>query len=199
MSFKDTWDNSGTGGKIGIIVGGCCIGLILLTIIGAIISPDTNTTNSTESNNTGITTTDNNTNNNTNDKNTSDNNTVTSQEYKNTYNLKETGTILMDGKNVAIGDKIIATVTEYPSTESIDKEILDKDPECIIKEITPTDAIEIEKITNKKGVYEYLANHGMFFSFTRNGKTYIVKTIQDDWKPGYLSEITDFCRANGES
>lgn len=51
MSFKDTWDNSGKGGKIAIIIGACCIGLLILSLIGGMLSPDKNTTNSTKNNN----------------------------------------------------------------------------------------------------------------------------------------------------
>jgi hypothetical protein len=50
MGLKDIW-NGGTGGKIGIIAGACCIGLILIVLIGGAISPDANTKTTTTSGN----------------------------------------------------------------------------------------------------------------------------------------------------
>ena len=53
-------------------------------------------------------------------------------------------------------------------------------------------------MSHPDNVHEFLTNNGMYYTFGKNNKTYIVTINADEWKAGMLSKMDDFCLENSK-
>ena len=114
------------------------------------------------------------------------------------YPLVDTQPVAEDFGEIWIDGKIVATVDEYNNSSFIQEKILDKDPEAIIKHVTKNSVDEVTSVDNPDDVYEYLTNDGMYYSFGKDGKTYIVTIDEKEWKGSMLKEMDEWCMENSK-
>ena len=114
------------------------------------------------------------------------------------YPLVDTQPVAEDFGEIWIDGKIVATVDEYNNSSCIQEKILDKDPEAIIKHVTKNSVDEVTSVDNPDEVYEYLTNDGMYYSFGKNNKTYIVTIDSKEWKGSMLKEMDEWCLENSK-
>ena len=112
--------------------------------------------------------------------------------------LKETNDVKIKGDHLEIDGKQVAEIKEYSSSDCIDSEILSKDSAPIIKMIDDSGAKEVSSVSNPKGVYEFLTNDGMYYSFAKGDKFYIVSIDQSNWKGTMLKEMDEWCLLNSK-
>ena len=112
--------------------------------------------------------------------------------------LKETNDVKVKGDHLEIDGKQVAEIKEYSSSDCIDSEILSKDSAPIIKMIDDSGAKEVSSVSNPKGVYEFLTNDGMYYSFSNGDKFYIVSIDQSNWKGTMLKEMDEWCLLNSK-
>lgn len=112
--------------------------------------------------------------------------------------LKETKDVKVKGNHLEIDGKQVAEVKEYNNSDCIDSEILSRDSEAIIKEITINGAKEVSSVDNPRNVYEFLTNNGMYYTFGNGEHTYIVIIDSSNWKGTMLSEMDEWCIENSK-
>lgn len=122
----------------------------------------------------------------------------TSGDDVNKLNLVDTADVKLDANSLLIDGKNVATVEEYNDSSAIDDKILSKDDGAIIKQITASGASEVTSMDNPDDVYEFLTNSGMYYTFGKDGKTYIVTINEDNWNGNMLSEMDKFCLENAK-
>ena len=114
------------------------------------------------------------------------------------YPLVDTQPVAEDFGEIWIEGKIVATVDEYNNSDCIQEKILSTDSEAIIKHVTKNSVDEVTSVDNPDEVYEYLTNDGMYYSFGKNNKTYIVTIDSKEWKGSMLKEMDEWCLENSK-
>lgn len=114
------------------------------------------------------------------------------------YDLTDTQQVAEDFGEIWIDGKIVATVDEYNNSDCIQEKILSTDDSAIIKHVTKNSVDEVPNIDNPNDVYEYLTNDGMYYSFGKNNKTYIVTIDINQWKGSMLKEMDEWCLENNK-
>lgn len=112
--------------------------------------------------------------------------------------LKETKDVKVKGNHLEIDGKQVAEVKEFNNSDCIDSEILSRDSEAIIKEITINGAKEVSSVDNPRNVYEFLTDNGMYYTFGNGEHTYIVIIDSSNWKGTMLSEMDNWCLENSK-
>ena len=95
-------------------------------------------------------------------------------------------------------EKVEAFIDEYNNSDCIQEKILSTDNEAIIKHVTEKSVDEVTSVDNPDDVYEYLTNDGMYYSFGKDGKTYIVTIDSKEWKGSMLKEMDEWCLENSK-
>ena len=111
-------------------------------------------------------------------------------------NFKNTADVTVDSNELTIDGAKVAKIAEYDTSDCIDKEILAKDDGAIIKQITKDGATEVDNIGDPNDAYEFLTNNGMYYTFGKDGKTYIVTIDVGQWKADMLTKMDNWCLAN---
>lgn len=114
------------------------------------------------------------------------------------YPLVDTQPVAEDFGEIWIDGKIVATVDEYNNSDCIHEKILSTDDGAIIKHVTKNSVDEVTSVDNPNEVYEYLTNDGMYYSFGKDGKTYIVTIDSKEWKGSMLKEMDEWCLENNK-
>ena len=112
------------------------------------------------------------------------------------FNLKNTADVTQKNGEITIDGKKAATIEEYNTSDCIDEKILSTDPNTIIKHITKNNVEEVTSVDNPDEVYEFLTNDGMYYTFGKDGKTYIVTIDSKNWHGNMLSEMDNWCLLN---
>lgn len=113
------------------------------------------------------------------------------------YPLENTLETKADYGIVTINGIHVANITQYNDSQIVQDEIFAKDPDTIIKKISKDGTEEITSISNYESVYEYLAEDGMYYSFTgKDGKFYLLEINVENWKVDMFSEMDEFCLQN---
>ena len=113
------------------------------------------------------------------------------------YPLENTLETKADYGIVTINGIHVANITQYNDAQIVQDEIFAKDPDTIIKKISKDGTEEITSISNYESVYEYLAEDGMYYSFTgKDGKFYLLEINVENWKVDMFSEMDEFCLQN---
>lgn len=118
--------------------------------------------------------------------------TVSAIEFKDTSDATE------DLNEITIHGKKVATIEEFDSSDCIQEKILSKDAGAIIKHITENGADEVTSVDNPDDVYEFLTNEGFYYTFGKDGKTYIVTINEDEWDGTMLKEMDEWCLENSK-
>ena len=122
--------------------------------------------------------------------------TVIAEDNKD-YPLENTLSVKADYGIVTIDGIHAANITQYNNSDIVQEKIFSKDPDTIIKKISESGADEITSIGDYKGVYEYLAEDGMYYSFTgKDGKFYLLEINSENWKADMLDKMDEFCLQN---
>ena len=113
------------------------------------------------------------------------------------YPLENTLSVKADYGIVTIDGIHAANITQYNDSKVIQEKILSKDPNTVIKKISKSGDEEITSISDFKAPYEYLAEHGMYYSFTgKDGKFYLLEVNVENWKIDMLKKMDEFCLLN---
>lgn len=113
------------------------------------------------------------------------------------YPLENTLSVKADYGIVTIDGIHAANITQYNDSQIIQDEIFSKDPDTIIKKITNDSAEEISSISDYECVYEYLAEDGMYYSFTgKDDKFYLLEINVENWNADMLDKMDEFCLQN---
>ena len=113
------------------------------------------------------------------------------------YPLENTLSVKADFGIVTIDGIHAANITQYNNSSIIQEEILSKDPDTIIKKINDDGAEEIDSISDYENVYEYLAEDGMYYSFTgKDDKFYLLEINVENWNVDMLDKMDEFCLQN---
>ena len=119
-------------------------------------------------------------------------------------NLVDTNHVKVDGSAISIDGYYVADVKEYDNSSAIEDVILSQEGEIIIKEITDSGATEVTSVDDYNAVHEFLTDDGMYYTFAKDGKTYII-TMGHDWYGNNrgkinnaLGNMDDFCLENAK-
>lgn len=121
----------------------------------------------------------------------------TSNDDVNKLNLSDTSDVKLDSNSLLIDGKNVATVEEYNDSSVIKDKILSQDG-VIIKQVTSSKVSEVSSVDNFDDVYEFLSNDGFYYTFGKDGKTYIVTINEDNWHGDMLSKMDKFCLENAK-
>lgn len=110
--------------------------------------------------------------------------------------LKDTNDVKVQGNDLMIDGKKVANVTEYPDTNYITDVILNANP--IIKAVGGNGANEVSSVSDYNLVYEFLTDNGMYYSFGKDGKYYVVTIDEGNWKGTMLKEMDTWCIENSK-
>ena len=121
----------------------------------------------------------------------------TSNDDVNKLNLSDTSDVKLDSNSLLIDGKNVATVEEYNDSSVIKDKILSQDG-VIIKQVTSSKVSEVSNVDNFDDVYEFLSNDGFYYTFGKDGKTYIVTINEDNWHGDMLSKMDQFCLENAK-
>ena len=110
--------------------------------------------------------------------------------------FKDTSGCAEDFNELWIDGKKVANVTEFNDTSFIDEKILTDNP--VIKEVTKDGASEVDSITDYNKVYEFLTDNGMYYSFGKDGKYYVVTIDEDIWEGSMLKKMDEWCLENSK-
>lgn len=121
----------------------------------------------------------------------------TSEDDVNKLNLADTADVKLDSNSLLIDGVNVATVEEYNDSSVIKDKILSQDG-VIIKQVTSSQVSEVSSVDNFDDVYEFLSNDGFYYTFGKDGKTYIVTINEDNWKADMLSKMDNFCLHNAK-
>ena len=114
------------------------------------------------------------------------------------FNLKNTADVIQKNGEITIDGKKVATIDEYNTSDCINEQILSKDNDAIIKHIVKNNVKEVTSVDDPTDVYEFLTEEGMYYTFGKDGKFYIVTINQDQWHGDMLSEMDDWCLENAK-
>ena len=118
---------------------------------------------------------------------------VSAVEFKDTTGAAE------DFNEIWIQGKKVATIDEYNDSNCIDEKILSLDDGAIIKHITKDGATEVKSVDNPDDVYEFLTTEGFYYTFGKDGKTYIVTIDENKWDISMLKEMDEWCLENSKT
>ena len=107
---------------------------------------------------------------------------------------KDTADIKVKANDLLIDGKVIANVTEYNDTSYITDVILQDNP--IIKAVGGNGANEVPSVSDYNLVYEFLTDNGMYYSFGKDGKYYVVTIDESQWNGNMLKEMDNWCLEN---
>ena len=110
--------------------------------------------------------------------------------------LKDTADVKVKGNDLEIDGKKVANVTEYGDTNYITDVILNANP--IIKAVGGNGANEVSSVSDYNLVYEFLTDNGMYYSFGKDGKYYVVTIDESNWKGTMLKEMDTWCIENSK-
>ena len=110
--------------------------------------------------------------------------------------LKDTADVKVKGNDLEIDGKKVANVTEYSDTNYITDVILNANP--IIKAVGGNGANEVPSVSDYNLVYEFLTDNGMYYSFGKDGKYYVVTIDDANWKGTMLKEMDNWCIENSK-
>ena len=110
--------------------------------------------------------------------------------------LKDTSDVKVKGNDLMINGKKVANVTEYSDTSYITDVILKANP--IIKAVGGNGANEVSSVSDYNLVYEFLTDNGMYYSFGKDGKYYVVTIDDANWKGTMLKEMDNWCVENSK-
>ena len=110
--------------------------------------------------------------------------------------LKDTADVKVKGNDLMIDGKKVANVTEYGDTNYITDVILNDNP--IIKAVGGNGANEVPSVSDYNLVYEFLTDNGMYYSFGKDGKYYVVTIDEGNWKGTMLKEMDTWCIENSK-
>lgn len=110
--------------------------------------------------------------------------------------LKDTADVKVKGNDLMIDGKKVANVTEYSDTNYITDVILNANP--IIKAVGGNGANEVSSVSDYNLVYEFLTDNGMYYSFGKDGKYYVVTIDDANWKGTMLKEMDTWCIENSK-
>ena len=110
--------------------------------------------------------------------------------------LKDTADVKVKGNDLEIDGKKVANVTEYSDTNYITDVILNANP--IIKAVGGNGANEVPSVSDYNLVYEFLTDNGMYYSFGKDGKYYVVTIDEGNWKGTMLKEMDNWCIENSK-
>ena len=110
--------------------------------------------------------------------------------------LKDTADVKVKGNDLEIDGKKVANVTEYSDTNYITDVILNANP--IIKAVGGNGANEVSSVSDYNLVYEFLTDNGMYYSFGKDGKYYVVTIDESNWKGTMLKEMDTWCVENSK-
>ena len=110
--------------------------------------------------------------------------------------LKDTADVKVKGNDLEIDGKKVANVTEYSDTNYITDVILNANP--IIKAVGGNGANEVSSVSDYNLVYEFLTDNGMYYSFGKDGKYYVVTIDDGNWKGTMLKEMDTWCIENSK-
>ena len=110
--------------------------------------------------------------------------------------LKDTADVKVKGNDLEIDGKKVANVTEYGDTNYITDVILKDNP--IIKAVGGNGANEVSSVSDYNLVYEFLTDNGMYYSFGKDGKYYVVTIDESNWKGTMLKEMDTWCIENSK-
>ena len=110
--------------------------------------------------------------------------------------LKDTADVKVKGNDLMIDGKKVANVTEYSDTNYITDVILNANP--IIKAVGGNGANEVSSVSDYNLVYEFLTDNGMYYSFGKDGKYYVVTIDDANWKGTMLKEMDTWCVENSK-
>jgi len=110
--------------------------------------------------------------------------------------FKDTSGCAEDFNELWIDGKKVANITEYNNTSFIDEKILTDNP--VIKEVTKDGASEVDSITDYNKVYEFLTDNGFYYTFGKDGKTYVVTIDEKEWKGSMLRDMDEWCLENSK-
>ena len=110
--------------------------------------------------------------------------------------LKDTADVKVKGNDLEIDGKKVANVTEYSDTNYITDVILNANP--IIKAVGGNGANEVPSVSDYNLVYEFLTDNGMYYSFGKDGKYYVVTIDEGNWKGTMLKEMDTWCIENSK-
>lgn len=110
--------------------------------------------------------------------------------------FKDTTGVAEDFNELWISGKKVANITSYNDSDCIDKEILSKDDQAIIKHVTKSNVEEVSSVDNPKDVYEFLTNEGMFYTFGKDDHIYIVTIDESQWNVDMLDKMDEWCLEN---
>ena len=113
------------------------------------------------------------------------------------YPLENTLSVKADYGIVTIDGIHAANITQYNNSDVVQEKIFSTDSNTIIKKISESGAEEITGISDYNGVYEYLTEDGMYYSFTgKDDKFYLLEINTENWKADMLDKMDEFCLQN---
>ena len=113
------------------------------------------------------------------------------------YPLENTLSVKADYGIVTIDGIHAANITQYNNSDVVQEKIFSTDPNTIIKKISESGAEEITSISDYKGVYEYLTEDGMYYSFTgKDNKFYLLEINTENRKADMIDKMDEFCLQN---
>ena len=113
------------------------------------------------------------------------------------YPLENTLSVKADYGIVTIDGIHAANITQYNNSDVVQEKIFSTDSNTIIKKISESGAEEITGISDYNGVYEYLTEDGMYYSFTgKDNKFYLLEINTENWKADMLDKMDEFCLQN---
>ena len=110
--------------------------------------------------------------------------------------LKDTADVKLKGNDLEIDGKKVANVTEYNDTKYITDVILQAKP--IIKAVGSSGANEVSTVSDYNLVYEFLTDNGMYYTFGKDGKYYVVTIDEHQWHGDMLKEMDTWCLENSK-
>ena len=113
------------------------------------------------------------------------------------YNLKDTQPVAEDFGEIWIDGKKVATIDEYNNSDCINEKILSEEG-VIIKHVTKDKVEEVSSVDNPDDVYEFLTETGMYYTFGKDKKTYIVTIDEDEWHGDMLKKMDEWCLENSK-
>lgn len=113
--------------------------------------------------------------------------------------FKDTQGVAEDFNELWIDGKKVANITEFNASDCINTEILAKDNGAFIMQVTKDGASEVSSVDNPDDVYEFLTNNGgMYYTFGKDGKTYIVTIDENQWEADMLTKMDKWCLENSK-
>ena len=114
------------------------------------------------------------------------------------YPLTDTQPVAEDFGELWIDGKKVATIDQYDDANCIEEKILSQDDGAIIKQVTKEGAKEVSSVDDSADVYEFLTEKGMYYTFGKDGKFYIVTIDESQWNADMLKKMDEWCLENSK-